>query len=227
MEKYFRLLDQYCQYDYSCFAKEHLSRAHTFRYAYEYLSGLEHPVITELGTTRSFVHGGHEGCMVFDEKYWFPDKPELWDWSAGCFTRVFAEIGKGELHTIDLIKNHVWVAEIMTKEFNHVKYYHQDSCAFLNWFPGDFDLVYLDTGDMNPIETTGRLHEREASIIIERGLVRIGGLVLMDDVRNPVPIREFGEKSRFGKDKYSIGKFLSNGFDIVMDEYQMLLKRMA
>jgi hypothetical protein len=234
MEKYFKFLDDFCQYDYSMFAKYHKSRAYTFKYLWHEMIKIDNPIIVELGTTRSFVHGGNEGCMVFDEKYWFPDKPELWDWSAGCFSRVFAELPNKEFYTVDINPKHIWVSKTMTKEFEGIGYYVSDSVQFLKDLSNDFgildkqcDLIYLDTGDMHPLEQTARLHEQEAKIIIENELVKIGGYILMDDVRNPVPCTQFGEKSRFGKDKYSIGIFLANGYDIIMDEYQLILKRIA
>ena len=226
MEKYFKFLDDFCQYDYSHCAKDHKSRAYTFQFIWDEMIKLEKPVIIELGTTRSFVHGGHEGCMCFDKQYWFPNNPEVWDWSAGCFTRVFAEMPDKEFHTVDISKDHIWIAETITEEFNGMHYHVQDSIDYLNSFSKQSDLIYMDTGDMNPIEVTAKLHLREAEIIVNLERVKIGGYILMDDVRNPVPVQQFGEKSCFGKDKISIGYFLANGFDIIMDEYQMILKRM-
>ena len=226
MNRYSEYLEQQCQHDYSAFAKEHKSRLHTFRFLWDEMHKIDHPVIFELGTTRSFVHGGHEGCMKFDLKYWFPDNPELWDFSAGCFTRVFAEVLGVELHTVDISPKHLWVAHTMTKDFN-VTTHLSDSVDFLISMDKQADLIYMDTGDMQPLEPTARLHEREANTIIKRDLLKVGGYILMDDVRNPVPVVQFGEKSRFGKSKYSIGVFLANGYDIVMDSYQMILKRMV
>jgi hypothetical protein len=226
MDKYFKLLDRYCQYDYSHCARDHKSRAYTFEFLWHEMLKRKHPLIVELGTTRSFVHGGHEGCMKFDTKYWFPDNPEYWDWSAGCFTRVFAEMPDKEFHTVDISKDHIWVAETMTKMFGGMNYHVSDSLSFLVMFEKEADLIYMDTGDMNPIDETARLHLLEARNIVHNKIVKVGGYILMDDVRNPVPVKEFGEKSCFGKDKSSIGYFLQHGFDIVMDEYQMILKRM-
>jgi hypothetical protein len=192
MDKYFKFLDDYCQYDYSHCAREHKSRAYTFKYIWDELLKRKHPIIVELGTTRSFVHGSHEGCMKFDEKYWFLDKPEYWDWSAGCFTRVFAEMPDKEFHTVDISKNHIWVAKTMTKMFGGMNYHVMDSKEFLHSFNKQADLIYMDTGDMNPIEETAQLHLREAKIIVNLERVKIGGYILMDDCRNPVPINEFG-----------------------------------
>jgi hypothetical protein len=222
---YFELLDKHCQYDYSEMICPRLSRAHTMKFVYEEMEKLPWPVIFELGTTRSFVHGGLEGCAIPDEKYWQPDNSESWDWGAGCFTRVFGELPSKELHTVDIIANHIKVAKKITEGLVGMHYHVGDALQFLETIDKPADLIYLDVGDMEPMETTALLHKEEAQIIIAKELVNIGGYVLTDDVRHPYPL-SVGEKSSFGKAKYSIGVFLANGYDIVMDEYQLLLKRM-
>jgi hypothetical protein len=222
--KYFELLDKHCQYDYSQMARPRLSRAHTMKFAYEEMLKIKCPVIFELGTTRSFVHGGLEGCAIPDEQYWQPDNPEAWDFSAGAFTRVFGELPNKILHTVDLIRNHINVAKKITDGLGGIFYHVGDATKFLENIDLTADLIYSDVGDMTPLEDTARLHEEEAHIIIDRELVNIGGYVLIDDVHHPYPL-SVGEKSAFGKAKYSVGVFLAGGFDIVMDEYQLLLKR--
>lgn len=222
MDKYFEFLEKHCQYDYSMYVRPHLSRAHTFSYIYHCLP--ENPVIVELGTTRSYVHGGLEGCMDPDIKYLQKDNPETWDWGAGAFTRVFAELA-GELHTVDIVPLHIEICQNILEDFNNIKYHVSDSFKFLKLFDKFCDLIYMDVGDMTPLEPSARLHERDAMIIVERGLVKVGGYILIDDVRNPHPFTN-GEVTCFGKAKYSLAVLLANGFDIVMDEYQLILRRM-
>jgi hypothetical protein len=230
MDKYFEFLDKGCQYDYSHDIRKRLSRAHTFiKVINEIILDLytSHPIIIELGTTRSYVNGGLEGCMSYDKKYWKLDNPESWDWGAGCFTRVFAEILPNSfIHTVDINSNHIEVCRTITKEFQNVMYHVSDSAIFLQNMEEPADLIYMDVGDVTPLEESAMLHKRDAEVIIRNNLVKVGGYVLIDDVRCPVPIVEYGEKSCFGKAKYSIGVFLANGFDIIEDQYQMLLKRM-
>lgn len=226
MDKYFELLDKFCQYDYSAFARDHKSRAHTFKYMWDEMIKLEKPVIVELGTTRSFTGGWDVNCMINDKKYWQPENPSVWDFSAGCGTRIFAEIPNVTLHTVDIVKGHIEIAKEITKKFD-VHYHISDSREFLKHFNGQFDLIYEDCGDMNPLEGTAKLQEENAKIIIERELVKIGGFILIDDTKNPVPIVQFGEKSRYGKAKYSIGVYLANGFEIIMNEYQTILIRLG
>jgi len=226
MEKYFKYLDDYCQYDYSSFAKEHKSRAHTFKYIFDNMREKENPIVIELGSMRSYTHGGMKSCMNPDTKYWEPDNPSIWDWSAGCGTRILAEIPNVTLHTIDIIQRHIDIAKIITKDFN-VQYHVQDSREFLRNFDGQCDLIYEDCGDMSPLEPTARLQEENAKIIVERELIKIDGFILIDDTKNPVPIVQFGERSRYGKAKYSIGIYLANGFEIIYNEYQTVLKRLG
>jgi hypothetical protein len=229
MDKYFELLDKGCQYDYSHDIRERLSRKYTLIRVYKELLEKSNPkyrpTIIELGTTRSYVHGGLEGCMSYDKKYWQPDNPETWDWGAGCFTRVFAELPVF-IHTVDINSNHIEVCRTITQEFPNIMYHVSDSAIFLQNVEEPVDLIYMDVGDVTPLEESAMLHKRDAEIIIRNNLVKIGGYVLIDDVRCPVPIVEYGEKSCFGKAKYSIGVFMANGFDTVLDEYQLLLKRM-
>jgi len=206
-----------------------LSRYYTFRYCIDAIRENNFETIVELGTSRSFVDGAYEGCNSDDIKYWYPNDMEKWDWSAGIFTYVFGEEIKGSdavLHTVDLMSSHIERSKIITKKFKkNIEYHVSSSEDFLNNFDGKIDLLYLDTGDMNPIEPTAELQLRESMIVVERNLINPGGIILIDDVRNPAP-KKYGEKSDFGKAKYSIPYLVSNGFDLVMDEYQVILRKM-
>ena len=77
---------------------------------------------------------------------------------------------------------------------------------------------------MTPIEETAQLHLREAKIIVERNLLNNSGLILIDDVMSCVP-KEQGEESDLGKAKYSIDYFIKNGYEIMMNEYQYVIKK--
>lgn len=186
-------------------------------------------VIVELGTTRSFVDGLYEGSNSNNIAYWNADNPEKWDWSAGLFTYIFAEYlndkYKGVLHTVDIIQEHIERCKLITSKFReNIKYHVSSSENFLSSFGGKIDLLYLDTGDMTPIEPTAELHLREAKIIVERNMLGDNGYILIDDVRNITP-KKYGELSNFGKAKYSIPYFLDNGYQFVADEYQVILKK--
>jgi len=210
------------------FGRLPLSRYYTFKKCIDAIRERNYKTIVELGTSRSFVDGCFVGCNEDDTKYWEPNNPEKWDWSAGIFTYVFGEEISGsdkKLHTVDLISSHINRCKLITKKFeNNITYNVSSSEDYLSNFKGKIDLLYLDTGDMTPIEPTAELHLREAKIIVERDLLSPNGLILIDDVRNPTP-KNHGETSDFGKAKYSIPYFLQNGYEIVMDEYQVLLKK--
>lgn len=206
------------------------SRFYTFKKAFDHFEESDGKIVVELGTSRSFTHGGHPGCNKDNTKYWTPESPENWDWGAGFFTRMACECLvhlNPEIHTIDICAKHIKRCKHMTADFKpYLKYHVTSSTTFLKKcrFENGIDLLYLDTGDMTPIEPTARLHLAEAKIIVERDLIAPNGLILIDDVRSQVP-RMFGEKSHLGKAKYSLPYFLDNGFEIVMDEYQTLLRK--
>ena len=111
----------------------------------------------------------------------------------------------------------------MTKGLKNIEHFVCSSEEFLDVGEGQIDLLYMDTGDVTPIEPTAELHLRESKILVEKNLIRIGGLILIDDVRNPQSMKQNDDE--YGKAKYSIPYLLDNGFIIVMDEYQVILKR--
>ena len=200
------------------------SRYVTVKKAFELYAERDGRTVVELGTIRSFVHGGHHGCNSSDRSFWNAEQPENWDWGAGCFSRLAAEcLGGSEIHSVDLENEHIERCKAVNAGYP-VTYHVSPSVDFLRSFEGKIDLLYLDTGDITPIEPSAALQLQEARVVFERDLVEIGGLVLIDDVRNPAPLK-FGEKSKMGKAKYSLGFLLMHGFRIIEDEYQVLLER--
>ena len=77
---------------------------------------------------------------------------------------------------------------------------------------------------MTPVEDTALLQLIEANKIVERDLLNKNGLLIIDDVRNPTP-KMAGETNNLGKAKYSIPYLLEHNFEIIMDEYQVILKK--
>ena len=207
------------------------SRNVSFKYCLDFINNINvtNPQVLELGTSRSFTDGRFpEGCNKDNPKYWEPNNPEKWDWSAGCFTRFFSELTNQNVNiiTVDLSPRHINRCKIMTNDYkNKIKYIVNYSENVLNQLPEkSVHLLYLDTGDMHPIEPTAQLHLREAKIIVEKNVLADNGIILIDDVRNVGP-KSRGETSDYGKAKYSIPYFLENGYEIIMDEYQVILKR--
>lgn len=231
LERYRHFLEEgtYQGQNWTSFERIPLSRFDTFKLAFEHFVQNNGRVIVELGTSRSFVHGGLVGCNSNDPIYWTPDNPENWDWGAGFFTRMAAETLyplNPTIHTVDLAQSHIKRCQLMTKLFEQIIRYHVcSSVDFLRTLPPkSVDLLYLDTGDMWPIEPTAELQLEEARIIVERNILTDEGIILIDDVKNQTP-KQFGESSDLGKSKYAIPYLLANGFEIVADEYQVILKK--
>ena len=211
------------------FGRIPLQRDITFKFCLDHINKITgNKVILELGTSRSFTDGRFPGCNSDDITYWEPNNPEKWDWSAGCFTTFFSKLTDENTYitTVDIVKNHIDRCKYMTNDCkNKINYVINSSENVLNSVPSkSVDLLYLDTGDMTPIEPTAQLHLREAKIIVEREILTDNGIILIDDVRNYTP-KLNGEISDYGKAKYSIPYFIENGYEIVMDEYQVILQK--
>jgi hypothetical protein len=205
------------------------ARDYTFQLAFEHFAQHHGKVIVELGTSRSFTHGGLPGCNRDETYFWTPQAPENWDWGAGFFTRIASECLEylnPIIHTIDIHVSHINRCRLMTEPFKHFITYHVcSSLDFLRSCESDsIDFLYLDTGDMTPIEPTAQLQLAEAKLIVERNVLSKNGIILIDDVRNQTP-KKFGETSDLGKSKYSLPYFLSHGYEIIANEYQVLLKK--
>lgn len=231
LKKYKKFLEDgtYMGQDFSCFSKCPKSRYHTFKYAFEHFEQNNGKTIVELGTTRSFVHGGLIGCNSNDSRYWQPNNPASWDWGAGAFTLMAGEClshMNPKIYTVDLASDHIQRCKVMTQRFSNITHVIADSRDFIRTLPAkSVDLLYLDTGDMTPIEPTAQLQLSEAQIIVERNIISDNGIIVIDDVRNQTP-KKFGETSDLGKSKYALAYLLSHGFTILKDEYQVILKRM-
>lgn len=234
-----RVLDGYKEYldkgtyegaDCSYYSIIPATRYYTLKAAFTEFIKNNGRVIVELGTTRSFVHGGLVGCNSDNPIYWTPNNPERWDWGAGSFTRVVAEslsALRPIIYTVDLEAAHINRCKIITADYASIIRYHvASSVDFLKNFPHDqkIDLLYMDTGDMWPIQHSIDLHLEEAKIIVELDLIATNGIILIDDVRNGTP-RKFGSKDCLGKDSHAIPYLLSHGFKVVAHEYQMILQK--
>jgi hypothetical protein len=206
------------------------SRYETFRFVFDHFEKSGGKVVVELGTSRSFNHGGLPGCNSDQISYWKLDQPETWDWGAGFFTRMAAvslSHLSPQIHTVDISSNHIARCQVMTADFSRIISYHvKDSVTFLKEcdFPEGIDLLYLDTGDMTPIEPSALLQLEEVKVIVARNLLAKDGLILLDDVKNRTP-KKFGEQSDLGKSKYSLPFLLQHGFKVIMDEYQVVLQK--
>jgi hypothetical protein len=236
LEAYKDIMDENLSscYDFKTFfGRVPLFRYHTFKKTFELFKAMGGSTIVELGTIRSFVHGGVEGCNSDDTKYWNPNKCENWDWGAGLFSLVAAEEfieSEVSIHTVDISEAHINRSKVVTQDLSHKITYHvQDSLKFIENFESIYhkkvDLLYIDTGDMTPIEQTAQHQLKEAQAVVSSGVVTKSGLVLIDDVMNPAPIILSSEKSLLGKAKYSLPYLQDNNFEMILNEYQVLLRR--
>ena len=226
LKQYKTLLDKAISYycgdeDFiKVFGRLPLSRYYTFDCCFS-----KNPkVVIELGTSRSFVDGRFVGCNLDDTKYWEAENPEKWDWSAGCFTKVSSLcLPNSTIYTVDINPTHINRCKFMNKNQTNIIYNVSSSVDFLKKFSGKADLIYLDTGDMTPIEPTAQLQLEEVQVIVNRKLLNPNGLLLIDDVKNLTPVKA-GETSLLGKSKYSIPYLQSKNFKIIMDEYQVIMQ---
>lgn len=199
----------------------------TFKYCLDYFKDQDNLNILELGTSRSFVDGKFPGVLINDKKYWEPNNMEVWDWSAGLFTKYFPDIleergKKYHLTTVDINNEALEISKVITENRKqNITYLNNSSESQIkNTPPKSIDLLYLDTGDMN-LETA-KLQLREAKLIVKHDIIKDGGIILIDDVRNPN--NEFTRKN-LGKSRFSIPYLLQNGYKIILDEYQVILKK--
>ena len=203
-------------------------RYDTMKYCWDQVEKYNFKTVVELGTTRSYVDGKFPGCNESDTKYWEPDNPIIWDWSAGCFTRVIGEMIQGtdiDFITVDFNPLHIERSKVVTQGLSNIEYHVMSSEEFLSSGEGQIDFLYMDTGDMHPIEPTAELHLREAQLIAGCDIISKNGVILIDDVRNTTPKIVDNEESDYGKAKYSIPFLMKNGFELVMDEYQVVLQK--
>lgn len=181
--------------------------------------------VLELGTTRSFVDDRFEDCLSTDKKFLKPKDTSVWDWSAVCFTKVFSDCLDSDSKTtsVDIDNNAMIISKEMNKDKDNTKFVHGTSKCFLSRKDDKFDLIYVDTGGID--KATELLSLREAKIIVSRDIIKPDGFLLIDDVRNLNSLIK-GKTSFFlGKASSSIPYLLDNGFKILMDEYQVLMRR--
>jgi len=171
--------------------------------------------IVELGSSRSYVNGGYEGCCLSDNQYWKENNPEIWDWGAGIFTKVFAEnlIGKNyRLFTVDPNTDANIIVTTMCKKYDEVVICKEYSNDFLHNFNEKIDFLYMD--HMETSEEAAIQHYNDIKIIIEKDQFSENAIILIDDV---------GNTDIEGKGKYSIPFLIENNYKIILHEHQVLM----
>jgi len=203
--------------------------------AFERIADKKNPFIVELGTSRSYVRGGNEGCMDDDPKYWDPSRPERWDWGAGIFSRVCAEIIEGteaSLHSVDPSSQAMHISKTITSGIEaNVTFQHTTSTEFLRALDEPIDLLYMDHHET--CEEGALLHRIDSQLIVEKELLARDGTILIDDVHVHGLARESATRLlralvgrrglHFGKGKYSVPYLCEQGFEILYEGYQVVL----
>lgn len=205
--------------------------------AFERIADKKSPVIVELGSSRSYVSGGNEGCMDDDPKYWDPDRPERWDWGAGIFSRVCAEIIAGSgasLHSVDPSGRAMRIARTITTGIDaNISFHQTTSTEFLGSLNEPVDLLYMDHHET--CEEGAVLHRSDSELIVEEGILAPDGVILIDDVHVHGPARERATgllrkiagkgELHYGKGKYSIPYLREQGFRVLFEGYQVVMGR--
>lgn len=189
------------------------SRKNTFKKTFELLKTRDEICIVELGTSRSFKSWG----ISSDLADWHPHNPEMWAWSDGCFTKLFADNlsdKKLSIYTIDPCSQAIKVVKIMIGDNPSIQIIQMESTDFLRKFNGKIDLLYMD--HLESGELACEVHLRDAKIVIERQLMKNNGIILIDDCPS---------SSGIGKGKLSIPYLLENGYKTLLHEYQIILSR--
>jgi len=213
-----------------CYDRVPKQRDFTFKKCLDYFKDKDFINILELGTSRSFVDGKYPGACNPKSNFWEPNSMEKWDWSSGLFTKYFSDVlkerkKKFNLTTVDISPVSIHISKIITIDNNdNIEYVTKSSEEVIsNCIPKSIDLLYLDTGNMD--EETALLHLREAKLIIKYNILKDDGLILIDDVRNPYMLLNNITTNNLGKSKYALPYLLENGYEIMEDEYQVLLKK--
>ncbi|MFW2389370.1 MAG: class I SAM-dependent methyltransferase [Polyangiales bacterium] len=223
------ILDRYA----SLLGKRHPSVA----LAFQHIAGKDDPVIVELGSSRSYVSGGNEGCMDDDPKYWDPDQPERWDWGAGIFSRVCAEVIAGtgaSLHSVDPSPKAMRISQTITSDIDaNISFHQTTSTEFLRSFGEPIDLLYMDHHET--CEEGALLHRSDSELIVEPGVLAPDAVILIDDVHVHGAAREGAAgllrkmtgkgDLHYGKGKYSIPYLSDQGFRILFEGYQVVMGR--
>lgn len=205
--------------------------------SFERIAEKKSPVIVELGSSRSYVSGGNEGCMDDDPKYWNPDRPERWDWGAGIFSRVCAEVIAGtdaSLHSVDPSPKAIRIARTITSDIDAKVSFHQTtSTEFLRSISQPIDLLYMDHHET--CEEGAVLHRSDSELIVEEEILAPDGAILIDDVHAQGSLREQATslvrkltgnaELHHGKGKYSIPYLREQGFRILFEGYQVVMAR--
>jgi predicted O-methyltransferase YrrM len=195
-----RLIKHKSLYPFMPFRYDFRKRRDTFLKVLELLASIKAKIIIETGTSRE----GLEGAK-----------------SQGAASIVFgkwAQQNNAIMHSVDISDESVRVAQIEVNKQNlqdTVKLHLSDSLAFLEKFIEPVDFLYLDSYDYSDdikVQKKSQEHHLKEFKSIESRL-HMNSVVLIDDCGLPGG----------GKGKAVIAYMQSQGWEILMEEYQVLL----
>jgi predicted O-methyltransferase YrrM len=130
---------------------------------------------------------------------------------------IAALVPHATLETVDPEPAALQVSRRLCRPFgDRIQYLATFSSLHLANGKEEYDLIYMDHGETGP--ETAELHRHDAEMIVQRSLLRPGGLILIDDqnVGEGIP----------GKGSLSIPYLLSQGFQLLTppESYQALLQ---
>lgn len=240
LEKYKDYLDAWMEtVDIKLFDKPFVGREKTFSYLFSRLcvKSQSSPSIRvlQLGATKSYCDVMYTGYQSTDQKYWNANDLVKWDYTNGMFSYLLAEYLQANelcyhMHIVDQERANIERCKHVTKDFGkHIRYWICESVHFLRITPPKpYNLIYIDTAHLTPVETLAEKQLEQVQKIVERNLVTPGGYIVFDDVRNPIALtfdNKKESKNYYGQAKYSIPYLLQQGYVKVMDEYQVIMQK--
>ena len=187
-------------YPFMPFRYDFRKRRDTFLKALEILNAINAKIIIETGTSREGLKGAK---------------------SQGAASIVFGKWAKENgaiLHSVDISEESVRVAQLEVNEQSlaeNVKLHLSDSVAFLTEFKDSVDFLYLDSYDYSEnvdVQKKSQEHHLKEFRAIENQLHK-NSIVLIDDCGLP----------EGGKGKTVIAYMQTQGWNILIEEYQVLL----
>lgn len=168
--------------------------------------------VVELGCARSFKAGRIERNPATHNEI---DRT-TWDWGSGLFSYCVKTAYPGSsLVTVDVDPAALEVSKVYLRNFIGVTHVRDYSENYLLRRSSPIDLLYMDSGESGEPSTI-EAHKNEAEIVVWRKLISVGGLILIDDY-------DVSPSDR--KCLRSLPFLLDNGFEILLVEYQLLLRR--
>ena len=201
--------------------------------------------LVELGIVRQLVHENTICGHNQDSRLCHPDRPEEWNWTDGCFTKLVAEILQSlnmqyigvdpdpdaheaarnaviETKCIDFESSCSKPFALESAEFctlikptTSMEFRKTRSTDFLKCEREQIALLYMDYGELS--EECARLHAQDIQLVLDRDLIAPGGMILIDDHQTQAPYVPLS--------KYSVPLLVRAGYKVLEEGQQILLEK--